>query len=109
MCDHSPKPDILESEVKWILGSITKNKASGGDGIPAELFEVLKMMLLKCCTQYASRFGKLSSGHGTRKGQFSFQLEEKQCQRMFLKEISPKYSSEGLMLKLKLHYFGHLM
>ena len=36
------EPDILESEVKWALGSITKNKASGGDGIPAELFEILK-------------------------------------------------------------------
>ena len=34
--------DILESEVKWALGSITMNKASGGDGIPAELFQVLK-------------------------------------------------------------------
>ena len=37
--------DILESEIKWALGSITTNKASGGDGIPAELFEILKMML----------------------------------------------------------------
>ena len=36
------KPDILEYEVKWALGSITMNKASGGDGIPAELFQILK-------------------------------------------------------------------
>ena len=36
------EPDILESEVKWALGSITMNKASGGDGIPVELFQVLK-------------------------------------------------------------------
>ena len=36
------EPDILECEVKWALGSITKNKASGGDGIPAELFQILK-------------------------------------------------------------------
>ena len=36
------EPDILESEVKWALGNITTNKASGGDGIPAELFQVLK-------------------------------------------------------------------
>ena len=34
--------DILESEVKWALGSITTNKASGGDGIPVELFQILK-------------------------------------------------------------------
>ena len=36
------EPDILEYEVKWALGSITTNKASGGDGIPAELFQILK-------------------------------------------------------------------
>ena len=36
------EPDILECKVKWVLGSITMNKASGGDGIPAELFQILK-------------------------------------------------------------------
>ena len=36
------EPDILECEVKWALGSNTMNKASGGDGIPAELFQILK-------------------------------------------------------------------
>ena len=36
------EPDILECEVKWALGSITTNKASGGDGIPVELFQMLK-------------------------------------------------------------------
>ena len=36
------EPDILEYEVKWALGSITTNKASGGDGIPVELFQILK-------------------------------------------------------------------
>ena len=72
------EPDILECEVKWALGSITKNKASGGDGIQVELFQIQKKILLKCCTQYASKFGKLSSDHRTGKGQFSFQ-----CQRMF--------------------------
>ena len=39
------EPDILEYEVKWALESITMNKASGGDGIPVELFQILKMML----------------------------------------------------------------
>ena len=39
------EPDILECEVKWALGSITTNKANGGDGIPVELFQILKMML----------------------------------------------------------------
>ena len=71
------EPDILECEVKWALGSITMNKASGGDGISAELFQILKDDAVKCCTQYASKLGKLSSGHRTGKGQFSFQSQRK--------------------------------
>ena len=63
------EPDIPDCEVKWALGSLIMNKASGGDGIPAEL--------LKCCTQYARKFGKLSSGHRTGKGQFSFQSQRR--------------------------------
>ena len=64
-------------EVKWALGSIIMNKASGGDGIPVELFQTLKDDAVKCCTQYGSKFGKLSSGHRTGKGQFSFQSQRK--------------------------------
>ena len=63
--------DILECEVKWTFGSITKNKASGGDGIPVELFQIFKDDAVKVYTQYASKFGKLSSAHRTGKGQFS--------------------------------------
>ena len=73
--------DILECEVKQALGSITINRASGGDRIPAELFQIQKMMLLKCCTQYVSKFGKLGSGHRTGKGQFSFQSQRKAMQK----------------------------
>ena len=63
------EPDILEcEEVKWSLGSIAVNKASGGGRIPAELFQILKDDAVK----YASKFGKLSSGHRIGKGQFSF-------------------------------------
>ena len=72
-----PEPDILECEVKWALGSITMNKASGGDGGLVELFQILKDDAVKCCTQYASKFGKLSSGHRTGKSQFSFQSQRK--------------------------------
>ena len=50
------EPDILECEVKWALESITTNKASGGAGISVELVQIVKMVLLKCCTQYASKF-----------------------------------------------------
>ena len=42
-----PEPDILECEVKWALGSITMNKPSGGDGIPVELFQILKYDAVK--------------------------------------------------------------
>ena len=52
-------------------------KASGGDAIPVELFQVLKYDAVKCCTQSASKFGKLSSGHRTGKGQCSFQSQRK--------------------------------
>ena len=71
------EPDILECEVKWALGSITMKKASGGDGIPVELFQILNDDAVKGCTQYASKFGKLSSGHRTGRGQFSFQSQRK--------------------------------
>ena len=68
---HAP---ILECEVKWGLESITMNKASGGDGIPVELFQILKD---------ASKFGKFSSGHRTGKVSFHSSPKEGQCQRMF--------------------------
>ena len=44
------EPDILECEIKWALESITMNKASGGDGIPVKLFQILKDDAMKCCT-----------------------------------------------------------
>jgi len=71
------EPDILECEVNWALGSFTMNKASGGDGIPAELFQILKDDAVMFCTQYASKFGKLSSGQRNGKDQFSFQSQRK--------------------------------
>ena len=71
------EPDILVCEVKWALGSITTNKASGGDGILAELFQILKDDTVKVCTQYANKFGKLSGDHRTGKYQFSFQSQRR--------------------------------
>ena len=71
------EPDILECEVKWDLESITMNKASGGDGIPVELFQILKDDAVKVLhsirQQNLEKFGKLSSGHRTGKCKFSFQ------------------------------------
>ena len=72
------EPDIRECEVRWALGNTTTNKASRGDGIPVELFQILKDDAIKqCCTQYASKFGKFSIGHRSGKGQFSFQSQRK--------------------------------
>ena len=71
------EPDTLEYEVKWTLGSITMNKASGGDGIPVELCQILKDDAVKVLHSTASKFGKLSSGHRTGKGQFSFQSQRR--------------------------------
>ena len=68
------EPDILECEVKWALESITTNKAGGGDGIPVELFQILKDDAVKVLHSICQQFGKLSSGHRTGKGQFSFQF-----------------------------------
>ena len=70
-------PDILECEVKWALGSIITNKASEGDGIPAELFQILKDDAVKVHSQCASKFGKLSSGYRTGKRQLSLQSPKK--------------------------------
>ena len=67
------EPDILECKVKWALRSLTMNKASGGDGISVELFQILKDDAVKVLCSIASKCGKLGSGHRTGKGQFSFQ------------------------------------
>ena len=67
------EPDILGWEVKWALRSITKIKASGGDGIPIELFKILKDDAVKVLHSIFPQMGKLSSGHRTGKDLFSFQ------------------------------------
>ena len=71
------EPDILECEVKWALESITMNKASGSDLIPVELFQILKDDAVKVLHSICQQTGKLSSGHRTGKGQFSFQSQRK--------------------------------
>ena len=75
------EPDILEWEVKWALESITMKKANGGDGIPVELLQILKDDAVKVMHSIWQGFGKLSSGHRTRKGQFSFQSQRKAMQK----------------------------
>ena len=59
------EPDILECEVKWALERITMNKTSGGDGIPVELFQILKDDAVKVLHSICQQFGKLCSGQRT--------------------------------------------
>ena len=71
------EPDILECKVKWALESITMNKASGGDGLPVELFQILEDDAVKVLHSICQEIWKTHSGHRTGKGQFSFQSQRK--------------------------------
>ena len=72
------EPDILGCEVKWALGSITMNEASGGDGIPIELFQILKDDVVKVLHSKCQQIWKIWQWpHRTGKGQFSFQSQRK--------------------------------
>ena len=71
------EPDILECEANWALESIATNKASEGDGIPVELFQILKDDAVKVLHSICQQFGKLSRGHRTGNGHFSFQFQRK--------------------------------
>ena len=70
------EPNILKRQVKWALGSITTNKASGGYGIQDELFQIVKDDAVKVLQSICHKLAKLSSGHRPRKGQYSFQSQE---------------------------------
>ena len=70
-------PDILECEVKWALESITMNKASGGDRIPAELFQILKDDAGKALHSICQQIWKTQQWPQDGKGQFSFQSQRK--------------------------------
>ena len=77
------EPDIMECEVKWALGSITTNKASGGDGIPVELFQILKDEAVKVLHSICQQIWKTQQWPQDWKGQFSTNPKERQYQRMF--------------------------
>ena len=73
------EPDILESEVKWALEIITTNKASGGDGIPVELFQILKDDAVKVLP---ANLENSAVATGLEKVSFHSNPKERQCQRM---------------------------
>ena len=77
------EPDILECEVKWALGSITKNKARGGDGIPAELFQVLKDDAVEVLHSISPHLENSAVATGLEKVSVHSNPKERQCQRMF--------------------------
>ena len=76
------EPDILECEVKWALESITTNKASGGDGIPAELFQILKDDAVKVLHSICQQTWKTQQWLQNWKRSFHSNPKERQCQRM---------------------------
>ena len=78
------EPDILEYAIKWPLGSITTNKASGGDGIPVELFQMLKDDTVKVLHSICQKIWKTQHWPQDEKNvSFHSNYKEKQCQRMF--------------------------
>ena len=77
------EPDVLECEVKWALGSITMNKASGGDGIPVELFQILKHDAVKVLHSICQQNLENSAvATGLEKVSFHSNPKERQCERM---------------------------
>ena len=76
------EPDILECEIKWALGIITMNKASGGDGIPLELFQILKDDAVKVLHSICQQIWKTQWWPQDWKVHFHSNPKERQCQRM---------------------------
>ena len=77
------EPDILECKVKWAFGSITMNKACGRDGIPAELFQILKYDALKVLHSICQKLENSAVATRLEKVSFHSNPKERQCQRMF--------------------------
>ena len=76
------EPDILECEVKWALESITTNKASGSDGIPVELFQILKDNAVKVLHAICQQIWKTAVATGLEKVSFHSNPKKRQSQRM---------------------------
>ena len=87
---------ILEYEVKWALGSVTKIKASGGDGIPAELFHILKVDVVKVLHSLCQQIWKTQQWPQDWKGRFSFQSQRRTMSR-------------NVQTTIKLHSFHMLL
>ena len=95
------EPDILECKFKWALGSITTNKASGGDGIPDELFQILKDDAVKVLHSICQQILKTHQWPQDQKVSFHSNTKERQCQRMFkLPHSCTHFTHCKVMLKI---------
>ena len=88
------EPDTSECEVKWALGSITMNKASGGDGFPVELFQILKDDAVKVLHSIYQQILKTTVATGIEKVSFHSNPKERQCHRTL--KLAQLYSSHTL-------------
>ena len=95
--------DILECEVKWALGSITTNKASGGDGISVDLFQILKDNAVKVLHSVCQQIWKTQQWPQLEKFSFHSNSKERQCQRLFKLPYNFSYfNANKVMLKILL-------
>ena len=96
--------DILECKVKWALGSITMNKASGGDVTPVELFQILKDDAVKAlhsvCYSMLANLENSAVATGLEKVSFHSSPKEGQCQRMFNHKIALILHASKVILKI---------
>ena len=110
MVSH-PEPDILESEVKWALGSTAVNKASGCDRIPVELFRTTKDDAIKVLHSICQQYGRPSSGHRTGKGQSSSQFPRRvllKCANHLMIDLISHVSKDMLkILHAKLQHYAN--
>ena len=97
------EPDILECEVKWALGSITANKASGGDRIPAELFKILKDAAVTL--NMSAHLENSAVATGLEKNQFSFQSQRRAMSKN-VQTNTTELISHASKVMFKIHQAG---
>ena len=92
----------MECEVKWALGSITINKDSGGDGIPVELFQILKDDAVKVLHSICQQIRKTQQWPRTGKGLFSFQSQRKAIPKnvQITAQLHSSHNASKVMLKI---------
>ena len=97
-----PKPDILECEVKWTLGSTAVNKASEGDGIPAELFQILKDDAIKVLHSVCQQIWKAQQWPQDRKRSILIPVPKKGSTKECSKHQKISYISHASKVMLKI-------